>query len=75
MKLDGLLEKNSLLDYSEKIYDGHINAPESIDSRKDGEIFVSSHEGNILRIWGKHWENSEIVSTIGPTCQGIYRNV
>ncbi|KAK4312704.1 hypothetical protein Pmani_015889 [Petrolisthes manimaculis] len=68
LALEGALARNNILDRVERVLEGQIVGPESIASRRPQEIFVSLHGGNILRIWGRDYDNFKIIASIGPDC-------
>lgn len=73
LPFEGPLAKNDRLNNAERILDGKINGPESIASRRSDEIFVSLHNGKILRLWGKNFDHFQSIATIGPGCDGPWQ--
>ncbi|KAK7082339.1 hypothetical protein SK128_004053 [Halocaridina rubra] len=73
LPFDGPLAKNEILNNAERILDGKIIGPESVASRRSDEIFVSLHNGKILRLWGKNFDHFQTVTTIGPGCDGPWQ--
>ncbi|MCL4129430.1 UNVERIFIED_CONTAM: hypothetical protein GTU68_063179 [Idotea baltica] len=52
------------------MYEGYLISPESIASRAKNELFVSLHNGNIVRVFGNDFEKTEVVANLGPGCAG-----
>ncbi|XP_068218150.1 adipocyte plasma membrane-associated protein-like [Palaemon carinicauda] len=73
LPFDGPLAKNDILNDAGRILDGKINGPESIASRDRYELFTSLHNGKILRVWGKNFDHFQVITTIGPGCEGPWQ--
>ena len=59
------------MDEGIRTFEGRLNGPESIASRKADELFVSLHGGKIMKIFGKKFDQIKMITSIGPGC-GMY---
>eukprot|EP00026_Physarum_polycephalum_P009358 Phypoly_transcript_09479.p1 GENE.Phypoly_transcript_09479~~Phypoly_transcript_09479.p1 ORF type:complete len:406 (+),score=50.89 Phypoly_transcript_09479:72-1289(+) len=70
IELEGVLAKNEKLTSIKRLGEGKLDAPESITFDREGNIYASTADGNIMRIFAKN-ESVEIFARVGGRPLGL----